>query len=251
MVNIDKLDVDALYRMHIAGLVRLYEIPEWVVWWGMKQRCSNPKHKDWKYYGGRGIKVCDKWWESFWAFMRDLGRRPTDGGYWSLNRTDNDGNYEPGNVKWDTAYEQAWNQRNPGRKGVRHNVKLDWETVREIRSLRGMAGQGAVANDFGINPGHVGQIWRNEIWIEEEADLTPYDHYKDRIGENNGMAALSDTQAAEVKWLALSSGYSHVVIANMYEISLSTVQNIKHGRTYRHVEPKEPPKKAYASWRRM
>jgi hypothetical protein len=75
----------------------------------MIQRCSNPKATRYERYGGRGIKVCDRWVESFDAFLADVGPRPS--AWHSIDRyPDNDGNYEPGNVRWATAAEQQQNQ---------------------------------------------------------------------------------------------------------------------------------------------
>lgn len=83
-------------------------------WYGMKNRCNNVKHKHYKDYGGRGIKVCKKWEEDFWAFHKYMGPRPSKDH--SIDRIDNDGNYEPGNVKWSTPKEQANNKRNTKKK---------------------------------------------------------------------------------------------------------------------------------------
>lgn len=77
----------------------------------MRDRCKNPHDKAWPNYGGRGIRVCDEWDQSFWKFLADVGSPPDDGQRWSLDRIDNDGNYEPGNVRWATAFTQANNSR--------------------------------------------------------------------------------------------------------------------------------------------
>lgn len=78
-------------------------------WASMLQRCYNPKNKSFHNYGGRGIKVCDSWQNSFEQFYADVGERPTS--LHSLDRIDNNGNYEPNNVKWSLPYEQANNTR--------------------------------------------------------------------------------------------------------------------------------------------
>lgn len=80
---------------------------EWGIWSRMKNRCNNPNNAKYHRYGGRGIKVCDRWLNSFENFLADIGRRPSK--RYSIDRIDNDGNYEPGNVKWSTAMQQSRN----------------------------------------------------------------------------------------------------------------------------------------------
>jgi hypothetical protein len=93
--------------------------PEYQAWRDMKYRCYNPNVKSYKYYGARGIKVCDQWRNSFTKFLEDVGERPGKG--YSLDRIDNAGNYEPGNVRWETQENQMRNTRllRKSKSGVR------------------------------------------------------------------------------------------------------------------------------------
>lgn len=87
-----------------------YDTPEYRSWQAMKTRCYNPKHRQYKDYGGRGITVCERWLASFENFAADMGRKPSP--THSLDRwPDRNGNYEPGNCRWATDNEQRRNRR--------------------------------------------------------------------------------------------------------------------------------------------
>lgn len=84
--------------------------PEYKTWCRMITRCENPKHEKFPYYGGRGISVCARWRHDFKAFLADVGLRPSAAH--SIDRyPDNNGHYEPGNVRWATRSKQMQNRR--------------------------------------------------------------------------------------------------------------------------------------------
>ncbi len=93
-----------LVRSILHGMSRT---PTWNVWQHMRRRCYDSSDVSYRYYGQRGIKVCERW-QDFELFLRDMGEKPIG---LSIERIDNDGDYEPSNCKWATAKEQRANQR--------------------------------------------------------------------------------------------------------------------------------------------
>lgn len=105
---------------------------EYRIWAGIKHRCRCPTANGWKRYGGRGISVCQKWSNSFEAFMADMGPRPS--ARHSIDRIDNNGNYEPGNCRWATRAVQCNNRRS------NHYIEYKGErvTVTQLSKLCGV-----------------------------------------------------------------------------------------------------------------
>lgn len=129
------------------------------VWTSMKNRCSNPNVKNYDIYGGRGISVCERWRDNFENFLADMGDRPSK--KHTLDRVNPDGNYEPGNCRWATLSEQAFNRRPfPHAKKVFYEGKplayladqrgLNIGTV-IARFRRGLRGEELFASDLRIN----------------------------------------------------------------------------------------------------
>ena len=83
--------------------------PEYRAWQELRQRCRSQSGRNFQYYGSRGIKVCARWESSFENFLQDMGPRPSN--RHTLDRINNDGDYEPGNCRWATWNEQVANRR--------------------------------------------------------------------------------------------------------------------------------------------
>lgn len=81
--------------------------PLYGTWTAMKQRCYNPNNKNYKYYGAKGIRVCDEWLNDFWSFVSCMGKRPKNH---TLDRIDNDKGYSPDNVVWALPIKQIHNR---------------------------------------------------------------------------------------------------------------------------------------------
>lgn len=107
--------------------------PEFKAWCQMRARCSNPNNPAYKDYGGRGIRVCERWERSFTSFLEDMGPRPSP--RHSIDRSCNDKGYEPGNCRWATHAEQSRNKRN--NRWVNLNGRTvciaDWAAAHGVR----------------------------------------------------------------------------------------------------------------------
>ena len=129
-------------------------------WHQMITRCENPNNRNYQYYGGRGIKVCERWRNSFKDFAVDMGERPSRGH--TLDRIENNGNYEPGNVRWATSGEQSKNKR---------NVVVTIGLVREIKT-RHKNGERTylIAREYGLNYQTVSSIVNGQSWKDVDPD---------------------------------------------------------------------------------
>ena len=107
---------EAMRKLGSAGAVHGHarddnRSPTYTAWCSMKHRCYNSRDASFQYYGGRGITVSERWQNSFSDFLSDVGPRPSP--TYSIDRINNDGHYEPGNVRWATPKEQINNRRPP------------------------------------------------------------------------------------------------------------------------------------------
>jgi hypothetical protein len=125
-----------------------------MAWMNMRNRCSNPKDPRFRDYGGRGIVVCERW-NDFTAFAQDVGSPPGQG--YTLDRIDNDGNYEPGNVRWADQQTQVRNQR---RTKTTPEIAAQMRAMYQPRRIT----QQHLADMFDCDRSMVGYIVRGVNW---------------------------------------------------------------------------------------
>jgi len=193
------------YERHDSTRTLLYR-----VYASMIQRCEDVEHRAFSRYGGRGIKVCKRWRISFTNFLLDMGPRPSL--LHSIDRKDNDGDYEPTNCRWATDKEQARNSS--------HNVLItvsgETHCMSEWEEIKGFPRA---------------TVWQriNKLgWSPEQAVMTPLPEGKEKFNPN---PLLSKEKAAEirVKW---KSGVSQRLLGLEYGVARTTIQSVVNGRSW-------------------
>ena len=217
--------------------------PEYRTWINRRRVCIDPKHKDWKHYGGRGIRMCDRWLLSFADFLADIlaeiGPQPPGK---TLDRIDNNGNYEPGNVKWATVAEQRQNRRCEGMaRGSRSGqAKLTEAQVARILQLYNdkISGPAQLARRYHVTPGLIAKILRGEYWTHVPGNRRPPGWTRSIVGMprgvDNARAKLTPAKVCRILQLA-ARGVTKAELARRYGVTWANVHHIIARRIWRHL----------------
>ena len=207
-VRNDRFKGNRYNRTHNQSKTRLYSI-----WQGIKARCYYDKTECFERYGGRGITVCDEWRDSFEAF-RDWALVNGYSDNLTIERKDNDGNYEPSNCAWATTKEQASNRRS--------NIIVEHEgaeyTLLQLSERLNMS--------YGMLSARYERGDRGEILVRPVQS----ERIKSR-GENNNLNKITEQTAREVK-SDLAKGMTQPQISAKHNVSRNIVYDIKRGKTW-------------------
>ena len=176
----------------------------------MKYRCLNPNSDSWDYYGGRGIKVCDRWLESYENFYEDMGPRPDNT---TIDRIRVNGNYEPGNCRWATVREQSLNKRRNTRYEF-YGVSLTEKEWCEVMELPRQRIGGRISK--GVDP-------FTAIFTPSKSKARPF-----------GKKVLTECNVIEIKKMLLN-GESQGKISDIYNVGRKTISDINTGKTWKSI----------------
>jgi hypothetical protein len=191
---------------------------EYAIWNSMKMRCNNLNNDSYDYYGGRGIKVCERWANSFENFYEDMGKRPEG---MSIDRIDVNADYCPENCRWATVEEQSRNKRD--------NVYIEYKGERKILS--------DWAKELNMSVPALSNRLNKYGYTIEEAFNTKINGSKSSklSGEKNPMSKLNIENVKEIKIL-LMQGEKILNLAKKYDVSITAISNIKNGKRWNNVE---------------
>ena len=177
-------------------------------WSHMKQRCYNQKDPGYSNYGGRGIKICDRWLNSFEAFHADMGHPPSQ--LHSLDRRDNDGDYTPSNCRWATAVEQRNNSRRSAMGNPKRNV-----TERVARRIRNLIRRGLSTREVASLVG----VGKSTVWREGKKLTKP-------------QVKLDYTKIMSIRKAYVTGAYTQQELADLYGVSSASISRVVRHRTW-------------------
>ncbi len=188
---------------------------EYNVWHGMINRCSQPKNKNWRRYGGRGIQVCERW-QVFENFLADMGKRPTG---LQLDRLNNDGNYEPNNCRWVSARSNSQNRRSSVVLTIQGSTRCvaEWSRVSGIPAAY-------ISARLKLGWSAREAVWRKPMKAQPGIN----------VGSKHGLAKLNENSVRDIR-ARFATGQTQRSIAKIHDISFSTVSLICLRQRWKHV----------------
>lgn len=201
---------------HING--KRIATPEYRSWGMMRNRCLNPKAADYRYYGGRGIKLTKRW-DKFENFLVDMGRRPSEAH--SLDRIKVNGHYCKRNCRWATRAQQSQN-----RTDTRFSP-TDIATIRTIYHTQNIK-QKDLAKRYKTTQGAISQIVRGAAWFGLSGPIIANSNGRNRdsAGEKNNRAKVTDAQAIMIQKLYASGKFFQKELAKRFGLSQSQISKI-------------------------
>ena len=186
--------------------------PTWRVWIKMRERCNDSNHLWYKNYGGRGIKVCDRWQNSFENFFADMGERPEG---MTIERKDGNKDYSPGNCIWATRKEQARN--------TRKNVVLVFNN--ESHCL-------AEWSEITSIPVGTLQFRISHGWPVSKA---LFEKVKATKGSSHNFAVLSEKDVIEIRRLYETGKHTYASLSSIYRITMQGIWKIIKRQNWKHI----------------
>jgi len=198
-------------------------LPEYRIWMNMRRRCSDPRNQGFYLYVNRAT-VCVEWEQSFEAFYRDVGSRPSP--KHSLDRIDNNGNYEPGNVRWATPKQQARNTSKTRFLTAFGKTKALTEWAEEL-GIRPQSLKYRLKRGWDVETAVSRPMSKTEPWI---ASLES----NRKRGTDSHLSKLNEDKVRDIR-ARHESGESMKQIADLYGVSPNTICFIVHRKTWKHV----------------
>lgn len=208
-----------MQRMKHLSNYQLY--PLFTCWLGIRQRCTDPRHKAFPDYGGRGIKMCERWANSVDAFVADMGPRAPG---LSIERKDVNGHYEPGNCCWATREQQARNKR---------NTKLTDDDVAEIlAAVQSGVPPAHITLWYPISAAHVRMLVRGQRRVLDGVEYPA-------PNESPHAKRLTPEQVAAIR-AEHAAGAIVKDLAARYGVHRNSVHRLLNGTSWNHTTERHP-----------
>lgn len=210
----------------IGGDKRVSSDPTLETWSGMRTRCNNPKAARYASYGGRGIKVCARW-DKFENFFDDMGPRPPN---MTLDRKNNDGDYEPDNCRWATAVMQMANQRDRFFNAINPRVLTDVDKALIRQGLIAQRSCLSLAREYNVSPDTIREIRDEQKIALAVGTVTRAAIREEAARVVDGLpipavepAVLTDEDLETIR-TCLANGQSALSLARAFDVSPDTIR---------------------------